>query len=220
MKLNKVLVGSAIAASLIFGSAVTAGAVTPTPAPSASASPAPISEHVDKHDRKAINDARKSAGEYGKKHDKLDRLAANATDAAALAAFQAAMDAWKLANADSIAAIKQIEKTFHDSVRAADKAVHDADRALQVARAELRKANKSGDAAAIGAATYKVSSATAVLATARTSRDAVRTEALKARTDAITALGPLPEKPAKPVLTKLGNEGKGKDKDKPKKKGD
>jgi hypothetical protein len=221
MKLNKVLVGSAIAASLIFGSAVTAGAVTPTPAPSASASPAPISEHVHKHDRKAINDARKSAGEYAKKHHKLDRLPANATDAAALAAFQAAMDAWKLANADSIAAIKQIEKTFHDSVRAADKAVHDADRALQVARAELRKANKSADAAAIGAATYKVSSATAALATARTSRDAVRTEALKARTDAITALGPLPEKPAKPVLTKLGNEGKGKEgKDKPKKKGD
>ena len=48
----------------------------------------------------------------------------------------------------------------------------------------------------------------------------VRTEALKARTDAITALGPLPEKPAKPVLTKLGDEGKGKNKDKPKKKGD
>jgi hypothetical protein len=216
MKLNKVLVGSAIAASLIFGSAVTAGAVTPTPAPSASASPAPISEHVHKHDRKAINDARKSAGEYAKKHDKLDRLAANATDAAALAAFQAAMDAWKLANADAIAAIKQIEKTFHDSVRAADKAVHDADRALHVARAALKKANKGGDAAAIGAATYKVSSATAALAAARTSRDAVRTEALKARTDAITALGPLPEKPAKPVLASKGKDGKGK----PKKKGD
>ena len=215
MKLNKVLVGSAIAASLILGSAATAGAVTPTPAPSVSASPAPISEHVHKHDRKAINDARKSAGEYAKKHDKLDRLPANATDAAALTAYQAALDAWKLANADALAAIKQIEKTFHDSVRAADKAVHDADHALQAARVALKKANKSGDAAAIGAATYKVSSATAALAAARTSRDAVRTEALKARTDAITALGALPEKPAKPVLSSKGNEGKGK----PKKKG-
>lgn len=216
MKLSNVLVGSAIAASLIFGSAVTAGAVTPTPAPSASASPAPISKHVDKHDRKAINDARKSAGEYAKKHDKLDRLPANATDAAALAAYQAAMDAWKLANADALAALKQIEKTFHDSVRSADKAVHDAEHALKAARVSLKKANAGGDAAVIAAATYKVSSATAALATARTNRDAVRTEALKARTDAITALGALPEKPAKPVLTKSGEKGK----NKPKKKGD
>ncbi len=218
MKLSKVLVGSAIAASLIFGSAATAGAATatPTPAPSASASPAPISKHVDKHDRKAINDARKSAGEYGKKHDKLDRLPANATDAAALAAFQAAMDAWKLANADALAALKQIEKTFHDSVRSADKAVHDAEHALQAARVALKKANKGADAAAISAATYAVTTATAGLATARTNRDAVRAEALKARTDAITALGALPEKPAKPVLTKSGEKGK----DKPKKKGD
>jgi hypothetical protein len=220
MKLSKVLVGSAIAASLIFGSAVTAGAVTPTPTPSASASPAPISKHVHKHDKKAINDARKSAGEYAKKHDKLERLPLNATDAAALTAYQAAMDAWRLANADAIAAIKQIEKTFHDSVRAADKAVHNADHALKAARAELKKANIGGDAAVIAAATYKVSSATAALATARTNRDAVRTEALKARTDAITALGALPEKPAKPVLASKGKDGKDKGKDKPKKKGD
>ena len=216
MKLNKVLVGSAIAASLIFGSAATAGAATSTPAPSASASPAPISNHVDKHDRKAINDARKSAGEFGKKQDKLNRLPANATDAAALAAYQAALDAWKLANADALAALKQIEKTFHDSVRSADKAVHDAEHALQAARVALKKANKGGDAAAISAATYAVTTATASLATARTNRDAVRTEALKARTDAITALGALPEKPAKPVLTQSGGQGK----DKPKKKGD
>ncbi len=215
MKLSKVLVGSAIAASLIFGSAATAGAVTSTPTPSASASPAPISKHVDKHDRKAINDARRSAGELDKKRDKLDRLPANATDVAALTAFQAAMDAWKLANADALAAIKQIEKTFHDSVRLADKAVHDAERALQAARATLKKANKGVDAAAITAATYAVNTATAGLATARTNRDAVRADALKARADAITALGALPEKPAKPVLTKSGENGK----DKPRKKG-
>ena len=61
-----------------------------------------------------------------------------------------------------------------------------------------------------------MTTATAGLATARTNRDAVRAEALKARTDAITALGALPEKPAKPVLTKSGEKGK----DKPKKKGD
>jgi hypothetical protein len=212
MKLNKVLVGSVIAASLILGSTATAGAVTPTPAPSASASPAPISNHVNKHDRKAINDARKSAGEFGKKHDKLKKLPLNATDAAALAAYQAAVDAWKLANADALAAVKQIEKTFHDSVRAADKAVHDADHALQAARVALKKANKSGDAAAVSAATYSVTTATATLATARTTRDAVRIEALKARADALAALGALPEKPAKPVLTSKGNEGKGKPK--------
>ncbi len=216
MKISKVLVGSAIAASLIFGSAVTAGAVSPVPSPTATATPAPISKHVEKHDRKAIQDARKSAEEYGKKHDKLDRLPANASDAAALAAFQAAMDAWKLANADSLAALKQIEKTFHDSVRTADKAVHDAEDALKAARATLKKANKGGVVATISAATYAVASATVALATARNNRDAVRTEALKARADAITALGPLPEKPAKPVLTKSGDQGKGK----PKKKGD
>jgi hypothetical protein len=212
MKLSKVLVGSAIAASLIFGSAVTAGAVSPTPAPSASATPAPIGEHVHKHDRKAINDARKSAGHYAKKHYRLDRLPANATEAAALAAFKSAMDAWKLANADSLAAIRQIEKTFHDSVKSADRAVHVAERALQAARSTLKKANRGGDAAVISAATYAVASATAALATARTKRDGVRTEALTARGEAVTALGALPEKPAKPVLTKLGNDGKGKGK--------
>jgi hypothetical protein len=208
MKISKTLVAAAIATSLVFSGSFTANAVAGSdPTPSATA--APISSHVDKHDKKAIQDARKSANEMQKK---LDRIAQVATDQAAIAAWQAAVEAWKVANADALAARKVIEKTLHDAVKASDKAVHEAQDAVKTAQKALGVVKVGGDATQIAAAQAAVNNAINAANTARATREKVRTDALKGYNDAISALGALPEKPAKPVLGK--GSGLGSDKGK------
>ncbi len=220
MKISKTVIAAAVAASLVLAGPLAANAKnsrpTPSPSASASATPEPISKNVEKHDKKAIQDARKSAGDLQKK---LDKIALSSTDQAALTAWQDAVAAWKLANADALAARKVIEKTLHDSVKAADKAVHDAQGAVKTAQKALSVVKVGGDAAAIASAQTDVNNAITVANAARATREQVRTDALKAYNDAISALGALPEKPAKPVLgsgTGLGSD-KGKNKDSNKK---
>ena len=209
MKISKTLVAITVAASLVLSGSIAASAKnsrpTPSPSASASATPEPISKNVDKHDKKAIQDARKTAGDLQKK---LDKIALSTTDAAAIAAWQDAVAAWKAANADALAARKVIEKTLHDAVKASDKAVHDAQDAVKVAQKALSVAKVGGDAGPYSPAQFAVNSAINDANNAAT-REQVRTDALKAYNDAISALGALPAKPAKPVLgtgTGLGSD--------------
>ena len=208
MKISKTFVAITVAASLVLSGSFAAYAKSsrPTPSASASATPEPISNHVGKHDKKAIQDARKTAGDLQKK---LDKIALSATDAAAIAAWQDAVAAWKVANADALAARKVIEKTLHDAVKASDKAVHDAQAAVKVALKALSVAKVGGDAGPYSPAQFAVNSAINDANNARATREQVRTDALKAYSDAISALGTLPAKPAKPVLgtgTGLGSD--------------
>ena len=211
MKISKTLVAATIVASLVLSGSVATGAIGATPSPSATSTPAPISSHVDKHDKKAIQDARRSADALQKK---LDRIALSASDAAALAAWQVAVDAWKVANADALAARKAIEKTLHDTVKAADKAVHDAQDAVKTAQKDLTAVKVGGDATAIASARQAKILAVSAANTARVNREKARTGAMVAYNDAISALGPLPEKPAKPVLGRGSGLGSDKGKNK------
>ena len=77
MKLSKTLAGIVLATSLLIAPSVSAFAVTPTPTPSPIATAEPISKKVGKKERKAILEARKSAGEMKKKEERAAKAASN-----------------------------------------------------------------------------------------------------------------------------------------------
>lgn len=198
MKISKTLLGAVIASTLIFGSAATTGAIAATETPAPVATEIPISKHVHKHDKKVILEARKSAKE-------LEKSAAKLAKQATMAAYQDALAAWRLANADALNAIKEINKTFKETLAPVAKAKDGAEAALNKAAKKLDKANKSGDAAVIANAQSAYDAATKLLETAMDLEKKVLPAAIQARKDAFAALGALPEKPAKPVI---GNGGK------------
>ena len=175
MKLSKAFAGIALASTLVLGSSLAAIAETPAPTPSPTVTAEPISKKVGKKERKAILDARKSAGELKKK---ADRVAKSASNKEAIAAWQEAVKAWQTANADTLAALKVIRDAYKAACQAAD--------------AAYEASAKTNDD--------------------RLAKKQAKANALAAYKDAVAALGPIPEKPAKPELSKDKGNGKGKGK--------